>query len=228
MEDFIKIWKEKARNKNVTDLEVVHYCMLKAMRDYQEYKTEHLTVRAEFYLKRAFSPIRSKTKLDNGRYPYDKIYLKSFRFTYGDLYPCLKEGFETELFETLRRELYQRFNPLSELSIKKEYVYTFVRQDMSPEYQLVQAAHATAKMGQRTVGTAEWFDKLNFAIIGVRNETELLVAMGDCKEVGLKTYEFVEPDIGNKLTAFSTSPILGCKRKRLLHYKKLKFNHMNA
>jgi len=232
MKDFRTIYKTLARTKQLDRYHMVQYAILKAIRDHDP--TWHrisLESLADVYLKRAFTPITRKSKLDNGREPFDTIYWTlfgcGFSILASDPDNIFSNNEELEKYHAIIKALQTKysFTKTSEY-LNRHYVYTFVRQDISPEYQLVQAAHAAAKMGysRGRIGDAtDFFDGLYFAVIGVANDEEMAIAIKDCKDVGLKTYCFFEPDIGNVLTAFSTSPCRADKRKRLLSYKKLKF-----
>lgn len=103
------------------------------------------------------------------------------------------------------------------------YVYIFVRQDLSKEQQLVQAAHATLVLGSKL--DKKKFDaaELYFAVIGVPKLTSFCQVMKDLKKHGTEYECFYEPDQGNTMTAIATYPIPKEDRKNLLEYPKLKF-----
>lgn len=232
MKDIRQIYKALARSKKITRYHMIQFAVLKAVRDHEP--TWHrITVEAlaDVYVRRAFTAISRKAKLDNGREPFDTVYWTLLGIGYPILNDLPHNIFSTdeefEKYKSIILDLKKKysFSKTSEYR-DRHYVYTFVRQDINPEYQLVQAAHAAARMGHRLGqdGIApDFFDELYFAVIGVANDEEMAIAIKDCKETGLKVYPFYEPDIGNVLTAFSTSPVRADLRKRLLSYKKLKF-----
>jgi hypothetical protein len=103
----------------------------------------------------------------------------------------------------------------------KEYIYIFVRQDLSNEQQLVQAAHVTLVLGNQLRDYK--VDDLYFAVIGVPDIKGLVKAAHD---LGDRQYvKFYEPDQGNTITAIATFPIKDQDRGELLKYKKLQLKN---
>lgn len=239
MKDFKQAYKELARSKKLTRHHMVEYAILKALRDHlPTWHTIPVEALADIYIRKAFTPITRKAKLDNGREPMDTVYwtlmgLNEHGLALGSSAVFIFEtDEELQKYKSIIGSLRARYSVTRSSEYQNRYyVYTFVRQDIAPEYQLVQAAHAAARMGHRQ-GREEiandFFDELYFAVIGVANDAEMATAIKDCKEIGLKVYPFYEPDIGNVLTAFSTSPVRAPERKRLLSYKKLKFKNTTA
>lgn len=90
------------------------------------------------------------------------------------------------------------------------YVYVFVRQDIPPVYQLVQAAHVTlrlgVKLGELKVSDINT-DDLYFKVIGVADGSELEQVKAELKTLGIALVEFEEPDVGNEVTAVATFPL---------------------
>ena len=185
-------------------------------------ETESPVKTAKQILSRAFTPVSRKLKLDNGFQPNRGVAAALEGSHFSNLADCL----DINKFKTIQKELVDFYQPPSSVQHTRYYTYIFVRQDIFPEYQAVQACHAAAKMGHycHQHCTNLNFDELYFALIGVPDLKAMAVAMADCAEVGATVYPFYEPDIGNELTAFGTTPILMANRKRLLSYKKLKFN----
>lgn len=117
----------------------------------------------------------------------------------------------------------------------KQYVYFFTRQDISPEYQLVQTAHAALKLGH-DMGTQDIFkiqagetlqnpdpSDTYFTVVGVKD----LAALEGVKDI-LRMFcrpfiEFVEPDIGNEVTSIAVGPMPEFERRELLAFSWLKF-----
>lgn len=237
MKDFRSIYKDLARSRKTNRYHAVQFAILKAMDGETLMSKEVL---ADILIRKAFTPITTKTKLDNGREPMDTVYYVLNGLVNNKTHLILDSIPDSIFNDDLELEEYRRildvlrtkysFTRTKEY-LDRHYVYTFVRQDISPEYQLVQAAHAAAKMGHRLGQGETWttkFDELYFAVIGVANDKEMAIAIKDCLEVGLTIYPFYEPDIGNILTAFSTSPVRANMRKRLLSYKKLRFKNTTA
>ena len=102
-----------------------------------------------------------------------------------------------------------------------EYVYIFVRQDLSPEQQLVQASHATLVLGNKL--KRQDVSELYFAVIGIPQLSDFCKVMKDLKKHGTDFISFYEPDQGNTMTAIATHPIPKDQRGRLLDYKRLTF-----
>ncbi len=114
-----------------------------------------------------------------------------------------------------------RGNPVNQ----KKYVYIFTRQDISPEYQLVQSAHAAMKVGRNAYIADKSFDPDNtyFTVVGVRNQEALFAVGRLLSHYGFRHVEFVEPDIGDQLTSIATYPIPEDRRDVLLAFSWLRF-----
>jgi hypothetical protein len=126
-----------------------------------------------------------------------------------DALGVLKDRYKSVLTRlSNRREMVDEY-------FNRKYVYIFVRQDISPEYQLVQASHVTLKLGYDLCKIDEFhksFDpiELYFTVVGA-------------EERGIEYKIFVEPDIGNETTAIATFPIHIRERGDLTRYKLLRF-----
>jgi len=105
---------------------------------------------------------------------------------------------------------------------ENEYVYIFVRQDLSREQQLVQAAHATLVLGNKLKRTD--VNELYFTVVGIPQLIDFRSVMNDLNAHGTKYETFYEPDQGNTLTAIATHPILRSERGILKDYKLLRFS----
>lgn len=103
------------------------------------------------------------------------------------------------------------------------YAYIFVRQDISPEYQLIQFGHVACVMG-RNLPHNICPHKLNFVGIGVPNEEALVDAQIRMMEHDIGSHDFVEPDLGYQITAVASVPVTGDQRRAFSKYKTLKFN----
>ncbi len=112
------------------------------------------------------------------------------------------------------------------------YVYIFTRQDISPEQQLVQSAHATFKMGMwlmaknnGCIGRIEIKpDETYFTVVGVRDLPALWAVSSILNKFGRDHVTFKEPDIGDELTSIATYPISADQRSELLAFNLLKFS----
>jgi hypothetical protein len=231
MKNFKSIHVQWAKSKELSSRNMVEYAILRAMVTVQDPTDENLVNQAAYYINRAFTPITKKIKLDNGREPRDTLALIVSRMKgtlpyYGENVFETQEGLDT--YQRIIAALHERYKRPQDY-YQRKYVYIFVRQDISPEYQAVQAAHAACKMGHRSAAIPEKdFDNLYFALIGVPNLEAMAIAIKDCNEVGATVYPFYEPDIGNQLTAFATDPIWMSQRKRLLSYNRLRFRGKNS
>ena len=102
-----------------------------------------------------------------------------------------------------------------------DYVYIFVRQDLSKEQQLVQAAHVALVLGNRL--NRPKADDIYFQVCGVPQLIDFAPLMKDLNKYGVKYETFYEPDQGHTLTAIATYPTPKDQRGMLRNYKLLKF-----
>lgn len=120
------------------------------------------------------------------------------------------------------------------------YAVFFTRQDMIPEQQIVQTAHAAYKLGmaqgleqqemmKRNVKdgyipyvTTPNPDETHFTVIGVRNLEALNAVEEILKKFGYKYEVFNEPDIGGENTSIAVYPIDSKDRGPLLAFNLLK------
>lgn len=107
----------------------------------------------------------------------------------------------------------------------KRYVYTFTRQDIFREYQLVQTAHVAMKLGY-ALGSDVTVDPDNtyFTCVGVRNLEALEAVEKILTKFGFKYEKFFEPDLNEgEYTALAVHPVDEDKRDVLLAFNLLKF-----
>jgi hypothetical protein len=116
----------------------------------------------------------------------------------------------------------------------KHYAYFFTRQDISPEQQVVQTAHAAFQLG---VNSQRWIDnppanqqvhadvkaeETYFAVVGVRNLDGLNAVQKILDKFHIKYEVFFEPDLNNgENTSIAVYPIQEDKRDILLAFKLL-------
>jgi hypothetical protein len=82
------------------------------------------------------------------------------------------------------------------------------RKDLIPGYQSVQPAHALAEFAVKYPSTFKrWqtFHK-NLVILSVRNEKELQSLLETAEQKRIRCASFIEPDIGNEMTAIALEP----------------------
>jgi hypothetical protein len=217
-------WKLVARAKSVTSEHMAQYCILKALTA----KSQNKVQIAESLLRNAFTPVVKDSKLCNGRTKYDVL----------SWYPANRafrtptEIFGLDITLLMDAEGVKEYTNLaSQLNFRNiranepEYMFLFVRQDISPEQQAVQAAHAAFKAGTNITDNASGLaDKTNFVLVGVQNEYRLKEVVNvldgnkDCSYV-----VFNEPDLDNAMTAIATKPMKAHKKRFLRQYQTLTF-----
>jgi hypothetical protein len=103
----------------------------------------------------------------------------------------------------------------------KRYAYFFTRQDISPEQQIVQTAHAAMKLGFK-LNEQEDPNSTYFTVIGVRNREALSAVDEIISTFGFKYEAFVEPDLnGGEVTSIALYPVTEDKRGILLAFNLL-------
>jgi hypothetical protein len=213
MKDFRTQWKNLAHTKSITATDMIDLCILRAMRS--KHDTEEVL---KHLLHKAFSPRNYDSN------PYRAISENARRIT--NYRPTL---FRVPAEEILEGDEVNEFNSWADgLSRKptamlRHYSYFFTRQDILPEYQLVQTAHAALELGATL--TPEQVHNLHFTCIGVANGDELDAVEEQLKGLGLRYIAFREPDFGNKITSIAVEPIVenSYKRRLLRGYKLLSF-----
>lgn len=91
-----------------------------------------------------------------------------------------------------------------------------MRKDLTHSQQVVQASHACIESSRAFLAGEDVHPHL--VVFGVKNQTKLRRVTEHLKQVGIRYKEFVEPDIGNELTAVATAPLSGEDRKHLAKY----------
>jgi hypothetical protein len=118
----------------------------------------------------------------------------------------------------------------------RHYAYFFTRQDISPEYQIVQTAHAAFQMG---VNSQRWIDShpekqqvmeeiqeenTYFTVVGVRNLDALLAVTTILDKFVFKYEVFHEADLDGEPTSIAVYPIAEKDRGPLLAFNLLKID----
>lgn len=125
----------------------------------------------------------------------------------------------------------------------KYYAYFFTRQDISPEQQIVQTAHAAFQLGvhsQRAIikETAKGDgyvpalfndevipEETNFTVIGVRDLAALYAVERILEKFGYRYEKFYEPDLKDgEFTSISVYPISEYHRDVLMAFNLLQLN----
>lgn len=201
MKDFRPIWKDLADRKAITCSDVIQHIILRAM--YSKSDTEAVL---RHLLHKAFRPRQFDTN------PYRAI-------TETPVYPSwgvLETDEEKAEFNRLAQSL------RSPAKLLKHYSYFFTRQDISPEYQLVQTAHAALELGNML--KPEQVKGLYFTCCGVANLEELHMIQDYLDNHGHEYVVFREPDIGNEITSIAVAPIAENRRGALRNFPLLTFN----
>lgn len=119
------------------------------------------------------------------------------------------------------------------------YSYFFTRQDIRPEQQLVQTAHAALLLGvnsQRGKDTVEVIEnsplqqfgkaikpaETYFTVVGVRNLDGLMAAWSILEKFGFKYEMFFEPDLNDEPTSIAVYPVHEKHRGPLMAFGLLK------
>lgn len=92
---------------------------------------------------------------------------------------------------------------------------TITRRDLPDGVQSVQSSHAAINFIMKyPADSREWFTSSNYlAQLSCENESELEKIAVEAEKRGIKVVRFLEPDIGNQLTAICLEP--GRETRRL-------------
>lgn len=89
-------------------------------------------------------------------------------------------------------------------------MYIFIRRDLSPTYQIVQAAHATHEAGIRFGKTEH---PTHFVLIDTKDERHLEEIAMYLRRHNIEFEMFYEPDHNTGYTAIATKPLYGDERR---------------
>ena len=98
-------------------------------------------------------------------------------------------------------------------------MYIFIRQDLSPTYQIVQAAHTTHQAGIR-FGKTEL--PTHFVLCGAKDQADLEKISLYLHRNGIEHEMFFEPDHNTGYTAIATKPLYGDERRPMRRFSILK------
>lgn len=104
-------------------------------------------------------------------------------------------------------------------------MYVLVRRDLTPAQQAVQACHAVLEASKFLKSDEE---HPHLVLCGVKTEAALFKAIEKLNEQGIKCQWFIEPDIGNQVTALATEPVYGDTRRVFRNYQILKPETINS
>jgi hypothetical protein len=95
-------------------------------------------------------------------------------------------------------------------------MYVFVRKDLTHSQQVVQASHACIEASRFFLKPD--IEHPHLVVIGVKNQNKLKKCIEHLQQLNIYYKEFIEPDIGNEVTAVATIPISGEIRTHLAKY----------
>jgi hypothetical protein len=210
MKDFRPIWKDLANRKAITRRDVIQHCILRAM--YSKGDTEAVL---KHLLHKAFRPKNYDSNPFRAITQTDARVSTRHRNILGVDFDEIFESDEAEEFNSWAATLW------NSNKLIRHYSYFFTRQDISPEYQLVQTAHAALELGNTL--KPEQVKNLHFTCCGVANLGELYMIQDYLDNQGYHYVAFREPDIGNEITSIAVEPIAENKRGVLRNYPLLSF-----
>jgi len=225
-----KQWKYLHNTKTLQSKHVIQRAVLRAME-----KTDDANKAIDIIFRdliKSFAPRTNKNARDNGYGSLQAIHqaLKDALIDSGLMQQVL--GVSINKLGDFKEAKYLKFlRTFSAHRIdeyyNRHYVYIFVRQDIFPEYQLVQAAHVALKIGWfiRNEDMGSNPSELYFTVIGVKDLDALRNVANHLNKRHISWEWFHEPDI-NEPTAIATYPIPIRERGDLLQYKLLRFNRV--
>lgn len=236
MKDFKKVFKELARAKQATAADHLEYFILKAI----SAKSNHSKAQiASEMIKEAFRPVTNKVKLENGMHPHHGldvamaeawIYPVNFEelskrnLSTRPLLECIENDLELKQYQSIIKEIKDSLFANGEF-LDKDYSFFFVRDDIDPSYQAVQAAHAALLLGQHLSKKNINLNDLNFVVCAASSEQidKYIPERIKASTENVELVKFVEPDIGNKVTCIATTPIPYSHKNVFGDFKLLKF-----
>lgn len=96
--------------------------------------------------------------------------------------------------------------------MERQYMYLFVRRDLSMPQQIVQASHASACIGQ------EFHADTNIVLLDCEHEIHLKDIAEHLESHKVSFTIFYEPDV-DQYTSIATEPLCGAKRNCMKKYQ---------
>lgn len=220
MKNFKELFKSAARSKKLTSSDMIIYHALVAYNAKSPDKVDIMKSR----IQSAFTPKRG--------YDYESAH-RAHENTLRILNAKVDNYYAAKIFGVKKEELFADSEELNEFieffkkmtfDFDRHYTYVFVRQDIFPEYQLVQAAHATMVAGQNLDPKFQ-AGNMYFTVCGVENESELKKIHREIRSMNHKAFMFYEPDI-KSYTALAISPIHWKEKGDLKRFPLLKFSSL--
>lgn len=110
-------------------------------------------------------------------------------------------------------------NEFQQVKHETQYVYVFIREDLSHPQQIVQSCHAAIEASSLISPDSE---HPHLVLCGVRSESELEKISARLRAYDIQFKAFREPDRNNEYTSIATEPISGNKRKIFKRYQCLR------
>ena len=98
------------------------------------------------------------------------------------------------------------------------YVYVFVRCDLSFPQRVVQVAHSVIELARNSLIPSD-VDHPYVVVLALKNEEQLLNAFRRISGFGIKCKPFYESDLDGQMTAFATAPVSGNSRRYFQKYQ---------
>jgi hypothetical protein len=210
--DYKTYWKEFSNEKKATALHHFQYCVLKAFFS----KAEDKKTLAQILIKRAFTPSGTIGWQTVNQVAQSAVWaVWTNKVLREDKSVFFKDEAQYQQYKQLCGEL----SGEDIAKVERDYTFIFVRQDISPEQQAVQAAHATYVAGAKF--KPENAEEVHFVLIGVPNLQELTQVRFKLKKYGVEDVIFREPDLENQATAVATQVMKETQKRFLKKYKKL-------
>lgn len=86
------------------------------------------------------------------------------------------------------------------------YIYTFIREDLSPAQKIIQLGHACHEAG-KMVGKAEYPTPSSLVLLSAKDEDDLIMISRKIDRAGIDHHMFFEPDNGMGYSGICTRPI---------------------
>lgn len=95
-----------------------------------------------------------------------------------------------------------------------------VRKDLTRPQQAVQACHAVIE-ATKAYSEISTLEHPHVIIVSIENEAKLRATVLKLAEAGISCREFIEPDIGNQMTAIASRPVFGDERRHFRRFRLL-------
>jgi hypothetical protein len=101
---------------------------------------------------------------------------------------------------------------------EKKCIYLFLRKDLDPSQQIIQASHVCLELGRFLPLPDE---RYRIIILGIRSEPKLLSVINELNSLNILHKTFKEPDLNFQLTAIATEPLNEERSKLFSRYRLL-------